>query len=182
MDYRKIDVDLAYRLLGHGPLVLVASQASDGRPNVAPIAWNCPVQDAPTQVMLAIERTHQTYRNLQTTGIFILCVPIADQAQLVRDLGSVSGKEVDKYSRFNFPVRQGRGLKLKVPDGCLAYLEGVVTQNFELKDMGLILGECRFALARDDGFQERLLVHLPAGKTLHHLGGGVFATPDDEVV
>jgi hypothetical protein len=53
----------------------------------------------------------------------------------------------------------------------------------ELDEVGLVFGECLFAAADAEGFQQdRVQTARPAGKTLHHLGGNVFAVPSDQEI
>ncbi|MGG2362721.1 flavin reductase, partial [Salmonella enterica] len=69
-----ISVDLAksYRLLNHGPTVLVTSRHGSRR-NVMAAAWSMPVNFAPPTVSVVIEETSYTRELVDASGRFGLC-------------------------------------------------------------------------------------------------------------
>jgi flavin reductase (DIM6/NTAB) family NADH-FMN oxidoreductase RutF len=180
--YKILSVNQAYRLLNHGPVVLVASRSKSGKYNVAPIAWTCPVGMEPCQVLLAISSGHQTFRNIKQTGEFIVCLPGWEQVALVRQTGSVSGSKVDKFKRFKIDSFFGNKVQARIPKDSLGFLECVRVGQHKLKEVVLVIGKCVSASVLADGFSDRLLVEKPAMKTLHHLGGRIFALPGDKLV
>lgn len=180
--YVKISTDLAYRLIGHGPLVLVSTCSKDGLLDIAPIAWNCPVNYGPTRVLLAMDQAHQTCRNIRGAKNFIVCIPTADQVQLVKNTGSVSGRKVDKFAKFKIRAFKGKKVKAGIPEGCLGFIECKLLKMIRLGDVALVVGEYLYAAADKKAFKKRILSEKAAGKTLHHLGGKVFATLADKIL
>jgi flavin reductase (DIM6/NTAB) family NADH-FMN oxidoreductase RutF len=173
-DYIEIPVDKAYRLINHGPLILVSTRSKDERYNIAPIGWNCPVEVSPARILIAIDPGHQTYRNIEDTGEFIACVPNSSQADIVRNTGSVSGRDADKFKEFNIDFTEGHMIKAAVPKGCVGHIECKVIEKFEIVGTALVIGEAVCAYADKRGFTDRVLPESSEGQTLHHLGGGVF--------
>lgn len=72
----RIPVDLAkaYRLLNHGPTVLVSAEA-EGRRNVMAAAWVMPVDFNPPKVAVVIDRNTFTRGLIERSGRFALNVP-----------------------------------------------------------------------------------------------------------
>lgn len=180
-NYREISVDEAYRLINHGPLVLVCTVSADGKPDIAPIAWNCPVEKSPARILLAMGNTHQTYKNIEDTGRFVVCVPNSAQADMVRNTGSVSGSDADKYERFNIESMKSEYVGAAVPVGCVGYMECNVVKNIDCEYVALVIGEVVRAFADTEGFEKRVRPESENGRTLHHLGGGEFGVLSQEV-
>lgn len=181
-NYIEVPSSQAYRLVNIGPVILVSTCSKDGQFDIAPMAWNCPIHKAPTRILVAIGKRHQTYRNIKDTGYFIICIPHESQAKMVMGTGAVSGKNTDKFSMFKIQTFNGAKLKAKIPVGCLAYIECKLFKTFDPGGSELIIGECIYAAADKNGFNKRLLPENKDGKTLHHLGGRDFVTTSDYVI
>lgn len=172
--------DKAYRLLNTGAVILVCTRDGRGVPNLAPLAWYCPMEMEPvTRVLMVCDMEHKTSLNIRETGKYVIAIPHASQVELVTKAGGVTGREVMKYDHLHIDAFESRLFGYPVPDGCLAYLECRLDSIVEEHD--LVLGTVLNADARAEAFRERLLVENPSGKTLHHLGGGRFMVPGDEL-
>ncbi|MGM0441787.1 MAG: flavin reductase family protein [Elusimicrobiota bacterium] len=172
--YMEIALDKAYRLLNHGPLVLISTRSEKGNYDIAPIAWNCPVRKSPTRVLAAVGKSHKTHKNIEETGEFIACVPNTGQADLARDVGSVSGDEYNKFEKFNINSIKGNRVNAKIPVGILGYIECKVHKKLSIEGISLIIGEAIYAAALREGFKERVWPENKEGRSLHHLGSGNF--------
>ncbi|WP_277620461.1 flavin reductase family protein [Chromobacterium sphagni] len=75
------DVELAkaYRLLNHGPTVLVSS-AAGGRQNVMAAAWAMPLDFDPPKVLVVIDKSTYSRELIEVSGEFILNIPCRAQA------------------------------------------------------------------------------------------------------
>ncbi|MFA5085067.1 MAG: flavin reductase family protein, partial [Candidatus Omnitrophota bacterium] len=104
---KSIDLNIAYRLIGSGPLVLVSSLL-DGRAGLTPIAWNMPVSDEPPIIALEIWEKHFIYKAILETGDFVVNIPSSDMAETCRKLGSVSGAKVDKFGEFGLVKEESK--------------------------------------------------------------------------
>lgn len=180
--YSEIPVDKAYRLINHGPVVLVSTCAADGIYNIAPVAWNCPVAKSPTGILIAIASCHKTYKNITQSKNFAICVPGKELAVLVSDTGSVSGNDTDKFKKFNISSVKGSKINCLIPEGCIGYLECSLSKEFNTEDVKLVIGECIYAAADARAFAGMLLPENPEGKSLHHLGGDKFATLSGKII
>lgn len=180
--YIELDLESSHQLINHGPVVLLCTRDSHGNYDIAPIAWSAPVQKIPPQVLVVVGKRHQSYRNILETKQYIIAVPHADQAQMVRQAGSVSGDKCDKYAEFNIEHIAGIKVDARVPAGCVGWLECHLDENFDTDKTDIIVGQVAYASVNAQAYRDRLLTETQAGKTLHHLGQRVFAVPSDQLL
>jgi flavin reductase (DIM6/NTAB) family NADH-FMN oxidoreductase RutF len=181
----QVDLKHAYRLLNHGPTVLV-SAAHGGRRNIMAAAWSMPLDFEPPKVAVVIDKSTYTRELVEAAGTFALCVPCAAQADLTYTLGSTSGRELaasgsDKFERHGLATVAGRATPLPLLEGCVAWLECRVLPQPELQRAhDLFLGEVLAAQADDRVFRHGRW-HFDSApeslRTLHHLSGGAFVMP-----
>ncbi len=97
----------AYRLLNHGPTVLV-SAAAGGKRNIMAAAWAMPLDFAPPKVAVVLDKSTWTRRLLEDSGEFVLQVPTVSQVDLTEALGSSSGlalmeqEGTDKFDAYGW--------------------------------------------------------------------------------
>ena len=117
-------VDLAHacRLVNHGPTVLVSSE-HEGRRNVMAAAWSMPVEFTPPRVAVVIDKSTFTRELVLASGRFALCLPCHAIADLAYTVGSISGRDEDKFARYGIAHFDGPALGLPLIDGCVAWLE-----------------------------------------------------------
>jgi flavin reductase (DIM6/NTAB) family NADH-FMN oxidoreductase RutF len=144
-------------------------------PGTAPLEMN-PV----TRFLMVCDTGHKTYSNIKTTGRFVICIPHASQVLLVRQLGSVSGHEVNKIEHFKLHTFISHEYKYSLLYGCIAYLECMLDKITNAE--GIIIATVASARADKLAFRNRFLVEKEEGKTLHHLGGEKFMLPGDQVI
>ena len=92
-----VPLDKAYRVLNHGPTVLVSS-AHDGQHNVMAAAWAMPLDFDPPKILVVIDKATHTRKLMEASGEFALNVPGRDQAHAVVAAGSASGADCDKFA------------------------------------------------------------------------------------
>jgi flavin reductase (DIM6/NTAB) family NADH-FMN oxidoreductase RutF len=171
----------AYRLLNHGPTVLVSAQHHGVR-NVMAAAWNMPLDFLPPKVAVVIDRNTFTRGLIEASGRFTLSVPCRAQAALVTAIGGCSGREVDKAATLS-GLAYDEG-EIPLVQGCVAWLDCRVLPEPQVQQRhDLFLGEVTAAWADPrvwhaghwvfDGHDEL--------RTLHHVAGGHFFAAGDEV-
>lgn len=187
----------AYRLLNHGPTVLVSAAHGDQR-NVMAAAWNMPLDFEPPKVAVVIDKATFTRGLVEASGRFALNLPpvaLADQAYTV---GSVSGRDngpatrPDKFTALGLATWQpGIDTHDRAADpantppllaGCIGWLACRVLPQPELQQAhDLFLAEVEAAWADERVFTQgkyRPMADIPPElRTLHHLGAGTFMTP-----
>lgn len=179
------DVELpkAYRLLNHGPTVLVGA-AHAGRRNLMAAAWAMPLDFDPPKVAVVIDKSTVTRGLIEAAGGFALSVPCRAQADLVHTVGNCHGDALDKFAAFGIEARPGPATGAPLVAGCVAWLEcRLLPQPALAQQHDLFLAEVVRAQADARAFAHgRWLVGdaahpdpaLDALRTLHHIAGGRF--------
>lgn len=179
---KSIDLDIAYRLIGPGPLVLVSSLLGD-RAGLTPIAWHMPVSDEPPIIALTIWEGHFIYKAILETGDFVLNIPSGDMAQLCRKLGSVSGKDCDKFKEFGLVKEKSKKVKSPRLKSAIGILECKLRlDKAMLKKYNIVLGEVVYAEAEKAVFSDRWHPERKGPKVIHHLGKNIFSIPDKRII
>lgn len=176
--YKNIPTGKAYKLLNTGSVILVCTKDKKGNSNIAPFAWQCPLEFEPvTQLLFICVLKHKTFDNISKNRQFVVCIPHAKHKKLVLDTGSVSGHKVDKIKKFGIKTFISPKLRIAVPDECIGFIECKLIKVIKNGETGIVMGEALSAKVDEKAFRDRILVEKPEGKTLHHLGGNVFCEP-----
>ena len=112
--FQPVPLDKAYRLINHGPTVLVSS-AHAGEINVMSAAWACALDFSPPKVTVVIDKATRTRALVEASGAFALCVPSAALAALTVGVGTDSAATVQGWrprSRGNKCLSSKIGAKL----------------------------------------------------------------------
>jgi flavin reductase (DIM6/NTAB) family NADH-FMN oxidoreductase RutF len=179
----------AYRLLNHGPTVLVTS-SHDGRRNVMAAAWNMALNFEPAQVAVVIDKSTVTRELVEASGKFALNVPARGIASHVLAVGRVSARELDanvhedKFAAYGLQTFVGNDPELPHVEGCVAWLEcKVIPEPHIQKTYDLFLGEVTAAWADSRVFSNghwTYEANTPNElQTLHYVAGGTFLAVTD---
>ncbi len=171
----------AYRLLNHGPTVLVGS-CHGGRSNVMAAAWAMPLDFDPPKVAVVIDKATLTRELVDASGVLSLSVPCAGQAELTRAVGGMSGREhADKLERCHVQAQPGPHTGTPLVDGCIAHLECKVlpASAYVAGPHDLFLAQVLAAWADQRVFSEGRW-HFEGApdrlRSIHHVAGGHFYT------
>lgn len=124
-----VEIGKAYRLLNHGPTVLVSTAHGTQR-NIMAAAWNMPLDFDPPKVAIVIDKNTYTRQLIEASGQFAINVPSRAQAELVVKMGSSSGRELlgkdhdTKFAAFDLPTFPASRIEAPLLEGCVAWLEG----------------------------------------------------------
>ena len=177
-----VPLEHAYRLLNHGPVTLISS-AHAGQHNAMAAAWAMPLDFQPPKVAVVIDKSSHTRSLIDASGHFVLAAPGRKLARAVLQLGSASGREMDKLTAFGLshtPAEHGGGPLI---DGCAAWLEcRVLPEPAMAERYDLFLGEVLAAWADDQAYQQgRWTFADPGLRTLHYVAGGQFFVTGDSL-
>jgi flavin reductase (DIM6/NTAB) family NADH-FMN oxidoreductase RutF len=182
---RAVELPKAYRLLNHGPTVLVTS-AHAGRINVMAAAWNSGLDFTPAKVMVVIDKSTFTRELVEASGGFALNVPVHAIARETRNAGAVSGRDVAAHDKFaHLGLEHFRGARIDVPlvKGCVGWLEcKVIREPHNEKTYDLFIGEVLAAWADPRVFSEGHW-HFDGHnelRTIHYVAGGTFLAIGEE--
>lgn len=179
----------AYRLLNHGPTVLVTS-AHNGVRNVMAAAWNMGLNYEPALVSVVIDKATLTRELIEASRKFALNVPARGIASQTLAVGRTSGrdfdhaKHADKFAAYGLNTFTGSDPALPLVQGCVGWLEcTLVPEPHNQERYDLFIGEVTAACADPRVFADGQWTYssdTPTElQTLHYVAGGTFLTVAD---
>jgi len=79
--------------------------------NLMPAAWHTPISAKPPLYGVLISPKRYTYEILPEHEGFTVNFLMKDQAELIAQLGSTSGRDIDKLSEFGIAIRNAEKIK-----------------------------------------------------------------------
>jgi flavin reductase (DIM6/NTAB) family NADH-FMN oxidoreductase RutF len=177
---KPVDLRLAYRLLAHGPVLLLTTSFR-GQPNVMTVGWSTPLSGGEALIGVAVAPTRLSHEFIVKTDEFALNVPHLDLLSRVWYCGTTSGRDVDKWETAPLTPAEATEITSPLVDECLAWLECAVVNRVSAGDHTLFIAQVLHAQAEEAAFGETWRPDEEAGRTLHHLGGNRFAAPEPRV-
>ena len=155
--YTIISNESAYELFNGGGVIWVCTRGEDGRYNLAPIGWNCPLDyDPVSRILFVIDPGHRTFANIKSQGSFAAALPSYFQKDLVERTGSISGAEADKFERFSIPSRRGATVDVRIPEEVAAWVECRLLEIHRIGSVALVAAEVLHAEARKNAWELKL--------------------------
>lgn len=178
MAIQSVPLEKAYRLLNHGPTVLVSAKHQSTE-NVMAASWACALEFSPAKVTVVLDKMAFTSSLVEQSGWFALQVPVVQQAQMVVDVGSESLKDhPNKLNEFSVKLFYQDGFQTPLVEGCVAWLMcKLIPEPHNQEAHDLFIGEVVSAWADDRVFKDGhwqfddVPIEL---KTLHYIAGGQF--------
>lgn len=173
-----VPLEKAYRLLNHGPTVLV-SACHDGMDNVMAAAWACALDFDPPKLTVILDKMTKTRELIEKTGCFVIQVPTAAQLQLTYTVGNLGRAQVtDKLERAGVQWFDIDGHDLPFVAGCSAWLAcRLIPEPHNQETYDLFIGEVVGAWADSRAFANGHWDYEnaePAWRSLHYIAGGQF--------
>lgn len=182
-----VTLNNAYRLLNHGPTVLVTS-AHGEHCNIMAAAWNMPLDFDPPKVAIVIDKNTYTRELMEASGTFAINVPRRAQAEMVVRVGNCSGRELlgkspdNKLAAFDIPTFPASEISAPLVAGCVAWLEcRIIPEPHIQNTYDLFLAEVVAAQADSRVFSDGRW-HFEGHdelRTIHHVAGGAFMSIGD---
>lgn len=189
MSHLSVSLKHAYRLLNHGPTVLITTAHGEQR-NVMAAAWNMALDFDPPKIAIVIDKNTYTRELVLASGSFAVNVPCRAQAQMVMTVGSSSGRELlgqpvdNKFDAFKLPTFAASKIAAPLLDGCVAWLEcQLISEPHIQSTYDLYLAEVVAAWADERVFSDGHW-HFDGHddlRTIHHVAGGNFFTVGDSL-
>ena len=173
-----VPLDKAYRLLNHGPTVLV-SASHGGVDNVMAAAWACALDFAPPRLTVVLDKSTRTRALVEGSGSFVIQLPTVRQLQLTNDVGNRSlNAEPDKLAQAGVVLTRMEGVAAPLVEGCSAWLACRLLPEPHIQHTyDLFIGEVTAAWADARVFRDghwHFETADPAWRSIHHIAGGNF--------
>ncbi|SRR5487761_2305141 len=173
-----VDLPKAYRLINHGPTVLVSARHA-GVDNVMAAAWACALDFAPPKLTVVLDKSSKTRELIESSGTFVIQVPTVAQLQLTHEVGTLSlSTEPDKLKLCGVKLFGIDGHDLPFVAGCSAWLAcKLIPEPHNQQTYDLFIGEVVGAWADTRVFSNGRWYFEdadPSLRSLHHVAGGHF--------
>lgn len=179
-----IDLKQAYRILNHGPTVLISSTHSN-KQNIMAAAWCTPLDFDPPKITVVIDKNTYTRELIEASGTFAINVPCVAQLDTVRKVGTSSGrdlKDTDKFALYGLETFSATQIIAPLLKGCVAWLEcKIIPEPHNQNTYDLFIAEVVAAYADErvfsDGhwhFEGHDQEEYDKLRTIHHVAGGAF--------
>jgi len=164
-------------------IVTVVATRFENKINLMPVAWNSGVSSNPRYFAVMIAKKRYTYELIKKSQKFSANFLSWDYLKLVDNIGSVSGREVDKISKFNIPVQEGRNDGIVILPISYAVYECKVVKDEEIGDHNLIIGEVLTVHINPDVFDENERPILNKVSPIFYFGKNRYVklVPSEEV-
>lgn len=173
-----VPLEKAYRLLNHGPTVLVSSAYADVA-NVMAAAWSMPLDFDPPKVAVVIDKSTLTRQLIESSGTFALNIPSCSIARQTLGVGTDSAKTMpDKLGKHQVTTFASSQIDAPLVQGCVGWLEcRVMPEPHNEKIYDLFIGIVVAAWADSRVFSDGRW-HFDTApdelRTLHYVAGGQF--------
>jgi flavin reductase (DIM6/NTAB) family NADH-FMN oxidoreductase RutF len=175
----KIELPKAYRLLNHGPTILISARYN-GKQNIMAAAWNMPLDFDPPKITVVIDKSAYTRELIEAAGTFAISVPCVAQIDIVRKVGTTSGrdlKDTDKFAEYGLETFSATTIDAPLLKGCVAWLEcKLIPRQDNQNTYDLFIAEVVAAQADERVFSDGHW-HFKGYddlRTIHHIAGGAF--------
>lgn len=153
MTIRPVENKKVYRLLNHGPTVMVSAKHNNVE-NVMSASWVCPLDSSPAKVTAVIDKNSYTRQLIEQSGLFAIQIPVAKQAETVIKVGTQSYfTHPNKLIDSNVKLFYQDGFDVPLVNDCAAWLIcRLIPEPHNESVYDLLIGEVICAWADDRVF------------------------------
>lgn len=150
----KMRLEKVFTLMEAGPVVLVTT--NDGiKSDIMTISWTMVMDFTPRFAMTSGEWNY-SYIALRKTKECVISIPTADMIDTVVGIGTCSGRETDKFEKFELTPIKGRNVKAPLIKECLANIECNVVDIIKKHNIFVLEGLAAYI---DNTRREKRVLH-----------------------
>ena len=183
--FQPVALDKAYRLMNHGPTVLVSASHA-GVANVMAAAWAGVLDFMPPKLTVVLDKATATRALIEASGQFALQLPTRAMATLTTGVGTDSAHTVpDKLHKHGVQLFSVPGSGVPLVQGCVGWLLcRLIPEPHNQQTYDLFIGEVTAAWADDRVFSQWRWHFEQADnalRTIHHVAGGSYLVSGDTI-
>jgi len=119
------------------PKVLVSCRGLDGENNVLAVGYCANCSYDPPMVMVGIVPTRYSYKMIKDSGVFVVNLVEKEYKEVFDYLGSHSKRDVDKLTKMNIHLENGKKVNAPILIDCpinieCSVVESIVTGSHEM--------------------------------------------------
>jgi flavin reductase (DIM6/NTAB) family NADH-FMN oxidoreductase RutF len=161
---RNLPVGEIRRFLEPGPIVLVSS-AYKGESNIMMMGWHMVMGFEPSLIGCYIWDQNHSFAMIRKSRQCVINIPTTDLATKVVEIGNTSGRDVDKFQRFDLTAGHGEKVQVPLIDECFANFECKVIDTRQVTKYSLFILEV---------VKAHVAIRPKYPETIHYRGDGVF--------
>lgn len=161
---KSLPLGQVYRHLEPGPVVLLTTSRG-GRDNVMTLSWQTMMEFEPPLIGFILSDQDYSFELLKKTRECVINIPTSKLARTVVGIGNCSGRDVDKFARFELTRVPASLVSPPLIDECYASFECRIFDARLVQKYGLFIVEVVKAWTNP---------RVKNPHTLHHRGRGVF--------
>ncbi|MDN0076716.1 flavin reductase family protein [Crenobacter sp. SG2303] len=158
---RQLTLSKVFTLIESGPVVLVTTH-DEQKDNIMTISWTMVMDFTPVFAIITGEWNH-SFTALQKNKECVIAIPTVDMLDKVVGIGTCSGKDTDKFAKFELTPVQGKVVRSPLIKECLANIECKVIDI--IKKYNIVVLEAVAACIDTERKEKR---------TVHAVGDGTF--------
>ncbi|MBI5166319.1 MAG: flavin reductase family protein [candidate division NC10 bacterium] len=157
-------------------IVTVVTVHSGGRDNAMPAAWNSALSFDPPLYGVAISPKRHTYQMILDAKEFALNFLPYEAAEAMAQTGGCSGREVDKFQRFQLAKESPLKIKSPILKDAYASYECRLVDHHTYGDHEWFVGEVVAVHYLKDGFDEKGIIRLDRLNPALYMGSDLYIT------
>lgn len=158
---RQLKLSRAFTLIEPGPVVLVTTHGG-GKNNVMTISWTMVLAFTPL-FAITTGPWNYSFTALRNTRDCVIAIPTIDLLDRVVRIGTCSGADTDKFTKFKLTAAPGKIVKAPLIKECLANIECKVVDLIDKHNIVVL---------------EAVAAYIDASRkeqrTIHAVGDGTF--------
>ena len=152
------------RFLEPGPIVLVSS-AWKGEENIMTMGWHMIMEFEPSLIGCYVWNENHSFNMIKKSKECVINIPTVEIATSVVKIGNCSGRDVNKFRRFNLTPLPGEKVTAPLIKECYANFECKLVDTSMIQKYNLFILEVQKA---------HVAVSPRFPKTIHYRGDGLF--------
>jgi flavin reductase (DIM6/NTAB) family NADH-FMN oxidoreductase RutF len=154
--------------------VVITTISERGIPNAAPFSFNSPISFEPPLYGFSCNPVHDTWRNIQVNGEFVVNIVGKDLAGILHILETDFPYEDNEIAHAGLMEEESRVVKPPRIKEALAWMECTLENTVELGDHIWITGRVVTAEVKDEFWKEAGRLDVEKANLLCHLAGESF--------
>jgi flavin reductase (DIM6/NTAB) family NADH-FMN oxidoreductase RutF len=135
---KKMDIQKAFTLIEPGPVVLITT--NDGfKNNIMTISWTMVVDFTP-RFAITTGAWNYSYKALKEFKECVIAIPAADQIDQIVGIGTTSGKDINKFEKFELTPEKAKHVNAPLIRECIANIECKVIDFIKKHDIIILEG------------------------------------------
>jgi len=160
------------QLIAPPPVVLVSTLYGKVK-NVAPFGMNMPVSFNPPLLALGIAESRDTFKNIQKTKEFVVCLPCPDLVGKINIAAKSYPREVSEFEKAGFTPIESKVVRPYGIKECQSNLECKLEWIKKAGDHYVVVGRIVAATINDEIYKKGKLSRLILDP-VYHVGEGEF--------